>query len=245
MPANYGPWLAKAVERYDLGPRGFAIVAAVHSVESDFGRSTLAGVRSGTNFAGAMGPGQFLAGTWAAFGVDADGDGTKDPYSVPDSIFSTANYLSASGAPADWEAALFAYNHADAYVQKVLEASEVFEGEGEVVCEPEIGGEGVEGVLRAARWIESQRIHYCWGGGHGAKPGALGRGILLERGGRQGLRRLRRRARLLRRSSLAPGPLGIQRSRAARLRRLRRPRRSTRADLGSRSRSGQTRHMSS
>lgn len=174
VPANYVPWLAKAVERYDLGPRGFAIVAAVHSVESDFGRSTLAGVGSGTNFAGAMGPGQFLAQTWDSFGVDADGDGGKDPYSVPDSIFATANYLSASGAPADWHAALFAYNHDDAYVQKVLETSEGFESEVAVVCEPEISGDSVEGVLSSARWIESQHLHYCWGGGHGAKPGPSG-----------------------------------------------------------------------
>ena len=40
--------------------------------------------------------------TWATYGVDANGDGLKDIYSVPDSVFATANYLHASGAPGDW-----------------------------------------------------------------------------------------------------------------------------------------------
>jgi hypothetical protein len=174
VPASYLPWLERAVARYRLGPRGFAIVAAVHQVESDFGRSSLPGVRSGTNSAGAAGPGQFLASTWEAYGVDADGDGQADPYSIPDSIFATANYLRASGAPRDWHAALFAYNHAEWYVEEVLEASRALGGE--VACKP-VGGlagapsERSARIAYVARWIESRRIHYCWGGGHGPKPG--------------------------------------------------------------------------
>ena len=56
IPANYLPWLQRAASRYSLGPRGISIVAAIHKVESDFGRSDLPGVRSGTNSAGAAGP---------------------------------------------------------------------------------------------------------------------------------------------------------------------------------------------
>jgi membrane-bound lytic murein transglycosylase B len=37
-----------------------------------------------------------------------------------DAIFSMANYLRAAGAPADWPAAIFAYNHAWWYVADVL-----------------------------------------------------------------------------------------------------------------------------
>ena len=103
VPANYVPWLEKAAAKYQLGPRGFSIVAAIHYVESDFGRSPLPGVAPGTqNFAGAEGPGQFLVSSWEAYGVDADGDGKKDVYSVPDSVFGTANLLHAAGAPGDW-----------------------------------------------------------------------------------------------------------------------------------------------
>jgi hypothetical protein len=176
IPAEYVPWLQKAATKYKLGPRGFAIVAAIHAVESDFGRSPLPGVRSGTNSAGAAGPGQFLFSTWETYGVDANGDGRRDIYSVPDSIFATANYLHASGAPGDWRGAIFEYNHADWYVEEVLEAAAGFGTE--LVCEAagseEFGDaapRSPERVDLVARWIEAQRIHYCWGGGHAAKPG--------------------------------------------------------------------------
>jgi hypothetical protein len=129
IPSAYVPWLERASARYRLGPRGFAILAAIHKVESDFARSPLPGVRSGENSAGAGGPGQFLAPTWAAYGVDADGDGAADRYSIPDSVFATANYLRASGAPRDWRAAIFAYNHATWYVDDVLRQAEAYQGE--------------------------------------------------------------------------------------------------------------------
>jgi hypothetical protein len=134
IPANYVPWLQKAASRYELGSRGFSIVAAIHSVESDFGRSSLPGVRSGTNSAGAAGPGQFLSETWHAYGADADGDGQRDIYGVPDSVFGTANYLHASGAPRDWHGAIFAYNHAEWYVQEVESKAKKLGGH--VVCTP-------------------------------------------------------------------------------------------------------------
>jgi hypothetical protein len=149
------------------------IVAAVHAVESDFGRSTLPGVHSGTNSAGAAGPGQFLLSTWQTYGVDADGDGRADPYSVPDSVLATANYLHASGAPANWHAAILAYNHAEWYVTEVLEKAEALDTE--VSCKPAPLGpvptERLARLLYYARWIESRRLHYCWGGGHGPSPG--------------------------------------------------------------------------
>jgi Transglycosylase SLT domain len=184
VPANYVPWLARAAQRYHLGPRGFSIVAAVHYVESDFGRSQLPGVAPGTkNYMGAMGPGQFLEESWPPFGVDADGDGVKDPYSIPDSIFATANLLHASGAPQSWHDALFAYNHAEWYVQEVLEAAERFGGAAPVTCETGIGGQGLERVESVARWIESRRLHYCWGGGHAPKPGPSGGEYCWSAGG--------------------------------------------------------------
>lgn len=141
IPPNYVPWLEKATTKYKLGPRGFSIVAAIHKIESDFGRLQLPGVTSGENFAGAGGPGQFLSETWDAYGVDADGDGARDRYSIPDSIFATANYLHASGAPKDWYTAIFAYNHADWYVRDVESTAAGFNGEVECTpAEPAVGG---------------------------------------------------------------------------------------------------------
>ena len=55
---------------------------------------------------------QFLASTWASYGVDADGDGRADRWDPADAIYSAANYLRASGAPSDYRRAIFAYNHA-------------------------------------------------------------------------------------------------------------------------------------
>jgi hypothetical protein len=170
IPANYLPWLQRATSRYELGPRGLSMIAAIHKVESDFGRSTLPGVHSGTNSAGAAGPGQFLAETWAGYGVDADGDGIRDPYSVPDSVFATANYLHASGAPADWRAAIFAYNHSETYVQVV--ESDAAQLGGRVVCTP-VPATGLSGpaalrkveTLYAPRAFEPIPTRYWVGGG--------------------------------------------------------------------------------
>lgn len=98
------------------------VLAAVGKTETDHGRSALPGVRSGANSAGAMGPMQFLAGTWAAYGVDADGDGDRDVYDPVDAIWGAANYLCANGVgdPQRERQALWAYNHDYAYVDHVL-----------------------------------------------------------------------------------------------------------------------------
>jgi hypothetical protein len=132
VPRQYVRDYIGAAERFRLGERGPAILAAIHKVETDFGRSTLPGVSSGENSAGAGGPMQFLASTWAAYGVDGDGDGDRDRYDPADAIYAAANYLRASGAPGDWYRAIFAYNHADWYVKDVLGQARRFGDVGEV-----------------------------------------------------------------------------------------------------------------
>ncbi len=58
---------------------------------------------------------------FGGYGVDADGDGKADPYNLKDAIFSTANYLRANGAAEGrYKEAVFAYNHSQVYVEKVL-----------------------------------------------------------------------------------------------------------------------------
>ncbi len=176
IPADYFPWLPEAAAKYHLGPRGVAIVAAIHYVESDWGRSPLPGVAPGTqNSAGAEGPGQFLVESWKTYGVDANGDGVKDPYSIPDSIFATANLLHADGAPGDWRAAIFDYNHADWYVEEVLEKAASLDLEATCTSTTNALGplptERLARIEYVAKWIESRHLHYCWGGGHAAKPG--------------------------------------------------------------------------
>jgi hypothetical protein len=101
----------------------WTVLAAVGAVESGHGQSTAPGVQAGVNVAGAMGPMQFLAGTWAAYGVDGDGDGVRNVYDPDDAVFGAANYLCASGAGSvtTLRQALWDYNHADWYVDLVLD----------------------------------------------------------------------------------------------------------------------------
>ena len=47
--------------------------------------------------AGAEGWMQFLPAEWAQYGVDANGDGVRDPYNPADAIFAAARYLRAAG----------------------------------------------------------------------------------------------------------------------------------------------------
>jgi Ca2+-binding RTX toxin-like protein len=81
------------------------------------------GCNMGPSSAGAIGWTQFLPSTWRMYGMDASGDRKADPHNAVDAIYSTARYLRASGAPRSYRKALFAYNHAGWYVDKVLAAS--------------------------------------------------------------------------------------------------------------------------
>lgn len=176
-PARLLPVYSAAAQKYGLGSRGAGILAAINYVESDYGESTLPGVQSGTNFAGAEGPMQFLGSSWEAYGVDGNGDGVEDPYDAEDAVFAAAHLLQVDGAPGDWYGAIFDYNHADWYVRKV---ERIAAGFGTTECAPEPEGIGplpsapVARLLYVAGWIESQKIPYCWGGGHAAEPGPSG-----------------------------------------------------------------------
>jgi hypothetical protein len=64
---------------------------------------------------------QFLASTWAMYGVDADGDGRVDRWDPADAVYGAAAYLRAAGAPEDYGRAIFAYNRASWYVREVEE----------------------------------------------------------------------------------------------------------------------------
>jgi hypothetical protein len=114
VPPELVPIFVGAASRYELGADGPGILAGLTKVESGFGRDL------GPSSAGAVGWTQFLPSTWAAYGVDADGDGRRDPSSAEDAIHAAARYLQALGAPADWRKALYGYNHAWWYVEKVL-----------------------------------------------------------------------------------------------------------------------------
>ena len=90
------------------------MLASINKIETGFGTNL------NVSSAGAMGWMQFIPSSWEMYGVDANGDGRKDPYNPVDAICAAANYLKAAGAHDDLYDAIFAYNHADWYVQEVL-----------------------------------------------------------------------------------------------------------------------------
>jgi transglycosylase-like protein with SLT domain len=124
VPRRLAPMYIAAASRYGLGSKGPAILASINEIETAFGSNL------NVSSAGAVGWMQFMPETWAAYGVDANKDGRTDPYDPEDAIFAAANYLKASGAPEDWRGAIFAYNHADWYVEDVLAGARRFAGDG-------------------------------------------------------------------------------------------------------------------
>jgi hypothetical protein len=88
---------------------------------------------------------QFMPATWKAYGVDANGDGVKDPYHPSDAIFAAARYLRAAGAGDDLPRAIYAYNHAGWYVDSVLMRARV------IAALP-------ESVLASLSWLGRGRL---------------------------------------------------------------------------------------
>ena len=73
----------------------------------------------------AVGPFQFIPGTWQRWGVDADEDGTADPFDIDDAALAAARYLCSYGSHRSWDiwnASVFGYNHSVDYVASVKAA---------------------------------------------------------------------------------------------------------------------------
>jgi peptidoglycan DL-endopeptidase CwlO len=134
IPANYLKWFQTVGEQYNVP---WTILAGIGKVESDDGRTTLPGVNSGSNAFGAAGPMQIgidgaSGNQWGGApihpaseqvdGVATDEDGGPDAnvYDPADAIAGAAKYLVAHGVQQNVTTAIFAYNHADWYVQEVL-----------------------------------------------------------------------------------------------------------------------------
>ena len=90
------------------------VLASINRIETAFGTNL------NVSTAGALGWMQFMPATWDMYGVDANNDGRKDPFNPVDAICAAARYLKAAGGEEDLYQAIFAYNHADWYVDEVL-----------------------------------------------------------------------------------------------------------------------------
>ncbi|WP_028393968.1 C40 family peptidase [Bacillus cihuensis] len=142
-PLQYMQYYQAAGDAYNIP---WYYLAALHSIETN--HSTMASMVSNK---GAIGHMQFLPSSWVGykfdigggavspdlditdpaviqsgngFGVDFDNDGKSDPWSIPDSIASAANYLARHNFSADPNKAIWHYNHADWYVREVNKRAE-------------------------------------------------------------------------------------------------------------------------
>jgi membrane-bound lytic murein transglycosylase B len=115
-PTSYLDLYRQSAARYCPG-LSWTVLAAIGQIESGHGRN------DGPSTAGALGPMQFLPSTWRVWGIPGFGDTTADIMNPYDAVPSAARYLCASGAAAGGASlyrAIFAYNHADWYVNEVL-----------------------------------------------------------------------------------------------------------------------------
>lgn len=182
IPPLYLHLYQRAAERYGLN---WSILAGIGKVECDHGRDPAASCthEGVVNSAGAGGPMQFLASTWAEYGVDAEGDGPPDRWDAADAIYSAANYLHASGAPGDYGRAIYAYNHASWYVSEVERWATRYSGSSSPVAVSERSSlveqsgedaEGLEGADLAlegrsptpVRFVAGERAELSLGDGH-------------------------------------------------------------------------------
>ncbi|WP_256816705.1 lytic transglycosylase domain-containing protein [Cytobacillus sp. Bac17] len=115
VPEEYKSIYKTAGERFGVD---WYVLAAIHDIETDFSRIKLM-----VSSAGAIGHMQFMPSTFSAYGVDGNGDGRKDPWNLEDAIHSAANYLAASGYKKDIRKSIWHYNHADWYVNDVIETA--------------------------------------------------------------------------------------------------------------------------
>jgi membrane-bound lytic murein transglycosylase B len=128
IPPGYLRLYRQAGARYRIP---WPVLAAIGKVESDHGRTRLAGVRSGSNWAGACGPmqlgcvpGSKAGNSWARYGRGR-------PHDPAAAIPTAARYLVDHGIRHNLDRALFAYNHSWAYVGKVKAIARRYSRRGE------------------------------------------------------------------------------------------------------------------
>jgi murein DD-endopeptidase MepM/ murein hydrolase activator NlpD len=152
FPALRGLW-QRAGAAYGIP---WPVLASINRIESNFGQNM------GPSSAGAVGWMQFMPSTWLRWGTDADGDGVSDPWNPEDAVYSAARYLAAAGGATDISRAVFAYNHAQWYVDEVLAGAQLYgAGDGSVTFSydhNEVEVHGAEAaVVKAEKLVAAAR----------------------------------------------------------------------------------------
>ena len=189
VPADFRPWILKADAECKEPEMTPALLAAQLYQESKFKTSK----EEATSDAGAMGPAQFMPGTWATWGRDSDGNGEASPWDIGDAVMAQgrmmcslikqakssgyggdARALALAGYNAGWGAVekyqgvppkSFANGQTYNYVQIILSTMTKFEGPG--LLQVSGSGDGPNAVRRASTQIGTP---YAWGGGGPSGP---------------------------------------------------------------------------
>ncbi|WP_141845256.1 peptidoglycan DD-metalloendopeptidase family protein [Humibacillus xanthopallidus] len=174
IPAKVKALYQAAAARYAIP---WTLLAGIGMEETGHGRTTA------TSSAGAQGLMQFMPATFAAVGVDGDGDGLVDIRNDADSITSAANYLVRSGVtdgPDGVTKALYAYNHASWYVNDVLHYAHAYGG-GIVLgdptgCDGPVDGNGGGGGDASLPPLTSDRVRQLlqWAGSQAGDAYVMG-----------------------------------------------------------------------
>lgn len=166
IPAQYIPIYKAAQEKYGVP---WNLVAAHHSVETKFSTyqpmissvgaeghlqfmpctwvgwghgSCKGGVGKG-NFTEAQKKSPAFIKQYGGFGTDANGDGVASMWDITDAIHSAARYLAANGAAEGRiRDAVYAYNHADWYVEEVMTKANLYASGFVAVDIGNVGGGG-------------------------------------------------------------------------------------------------------
>jgi Transglycosylase SLT domain len=109
----------------------------------------------------AVGPLQFIPGTWERMGVDGDGDGVRNPQDVDDAAMSAAVYLCSGKTDLadarDLNQAVLRYNHSQQYVDLVLSVARAY-ADGSWIAVGNGTESGDQGVDRAGSRIGDPAI---------------------------------------------------------------------------------------
>jgi hypothetical protein len=174
------------------------VLAAIHFVETGF--STHPTMVSSV---GAIGPMQFMPATWVGwkyniggglvssslditnlnvirrgggYGTDGNGDGKADPWNEADAIHTAAKYLAANGYKSNPRQAVWSYNHADWYVNKVLNYASAFRSEATYLASGDVPPASSGVFMRPATGAITS--------GFGARWGSMHYGVDIGQGGR-------------------------------------------------------------
>ncbi len=184
IPAGYLKAFEAAAARYELGRRGVWALAAVARLESNFGRGM-----TGREMRHA-GPLGLEPSEWKRYAVDGDENGRIRHADPADSAATLARLIWSRGSLG---AGLFAHNHAQWYVQEVLQEAAAMRGAcktsyvewkiaplpagletdgasavlvGNLASAPRGAPPAVKAAIAAANAIST--TPYVWGGGHAA-----------------------------------------------------------------------------